>query len=230
MLEQVDLLRDGLSRWRQLLCSDEQEKHGHILRCLSLLLIEDPEERLFATRSCLLEAPCGDFEAHILLLILEQAVRKKNYEEVLALFAIKGSSIWSPHLEEELASRALEALLATNGFSGAEALISSFSIDRLTNETSPLFFWYGCLLHATKGVHAALRHFELSLDVPYPRSWALGAHVITGKILIRSKGWVERSFHYEHEMLLRQLETYRHISGDDSYAAAIELLKRDSHS
>lgn len=229
MLEQHDLLREGLLRWRQLLCSDEQEKYGHLMRCLSLLLVEDPEERIFASKSCFSEALCSDLEAHILLLLMEQAIRKKNYDEALALYDIKGSTVWAESLEEMLASRALEALLATDRIAGAESLISTFPVEKLTNEACPLFFLYGCLLYATKGGPAALRHFELTLDVAYPRSWVLGAHVVTGKILIRPKGWIQRSFRYEHQMLLRQLEIYRHISGDESYAAAIEILKRDAH-
>ncbi len=229
-LDQYDLLRDGISRWRQLLCADEQEKYSHLFHCLALLLLEDSEERLFAARTCLLEAPQGDLEAHTLLLMMEQSLRKRNYDEALALFDIKGGKCWSEPMEEQLASCALEALLAADRIVDAEALVSSFSLERLQNESSPLFFYYGCLLYATKGEKAAHRHFELTLDVPYPRSWVLAAHVITGKIVLRPKGWIQRSFSYEQQMLLRQLHIYRHLSGDESYAAGIELLTRESHS
>jgi serine/threonine-protein kinase len=229
-LEQYDLLRDSIFRWRQQLCADEQEKYSHLFHCLALLLLEDSEERLFAARSCLLEATQGELEAHVLLILIELEIRKKNYEEALALFNVKGESLWLPSLEEELCSRALEALLATNRIAGAEALVSGFSLERLQNESSPLFFFYGCLLYATKGEKVALRHFELTLDVPYPRSLVLGPHVITGKIVLRPKGWIQRSFRYEHQMLLRQLQLYRHISGDESYSAGIELLVRESNS
>jgi serine/threonine-protein kinase len=225
-LDQYDLLRDGISRWRELLCTDEREKYRHLFCCLATLLLEEPEERLFASRACLLEAPQGELEAHILLLLMEQSIRKKNYEEALALYDIKGANVWSASLEEELVARALEALLATGRIGAAEALISAFSLEQLQNEASPLFFFYGCLLCATKGEQAALRHFELTLDVPYPRSWVLGAHVISGKIPLRTKGWIQRSFQYEHQMLVRQLQLYRLISGDESYAAGIELLTR----
>ena len=227
-LGQYDLLRDGMSRWRQLLCADEQEKYRHLFCCLALLLLEESDERLFAAKNCLSEAPQSELEAHILLLMMEQAIRKKNYDEALALFAIKGEAIWSAPLEEELACRALESLLATDRIAAAEALVSRISLERLQNEACPLFFFYGCLLYATKGEKAAMRHFELTLDVPYPRSWVLGAHVLTGKIVLRPKGWFQRSFRYEHQMLLRQLQLYRHISGDDTYAAGIELLVRES--
>jgi serine/threonine-protein kinase len=227
ILEQFDLLRDGLARWRQLLCPEEQEKYEHLLFCLSLPLIADPEERLFAARSCFLEAPQGELEGHILLILMETALQKKNYEEALSLYALKEEALLSPLLEEELSCRVLEALLATDRIPGAETLVSHFPIERLQNEASPLFFFYGCLVHATRGEKAALLHFNQTLDVPYPRTWVLGAHVITGKIVLRPKGWIQRSFPYEHQTLLRQLQLYRHISGDDSYAAGIELLTRE---
>ncbi len=229
-LGQYDLLRDGLARWRQLLCADEQDRYTHLFRCLALLLLEAPEERVFAARQCLLEAPPGELEAHVLLLLMEQSVRKQHFEEAMALYDIKGDAIWAPAIEEHLAALSVESLLSTNRLADAETLLSRFPLERLQNEASPLFFVYGCVLCMTKGAQAALRHFDLALDAPYPRSWLLGAHVITGKIVLRPKGWMQRSFHYEQQMVLRQLQLYRHISGDDSFATAIELLTRECHS
>lgn len=226
-LRQLDLLRDGLSRWRQLLCEEEQAKYAHLFRCLSLFLIEGKENLLTEARACLQEPSDRSLETRVLLLLMERAILFGRYDEALALYELQGPT--TPYLEEVLASRALEALLATRQVAKAEALVGMFSQDRLCSETSPLFFLYGCLLHLTQGEKAALRHFELSGDLPYPRSWALGAHVITGKILLRPKGWLQRSFHFERRMLIRQLRLYSDLSGNETFAPGIELLVREEH-
>lgn len=229
MLGQNDLLRDGLDRWRQLLCVDEQDKYRHIFDTLSLLLLENSHERVVAVRARLTESLPGDLEARVLLLLMEQSIKNELYEETCALYQMKEEYHWKSSVEEQLAGLALEASLATDRLADAEALAGRFSLDRLQNEGSPLFFPYGCLLCATKGEAAAMRHFDLALDVPYPRSWVLAAHVLTGKIALRPKGWLQRSFPYEQQMLLRQLRLYRRISGDETHASGIELLMRSLH-
>ena len=223
-LGQIDLLRDGLTRWRQLLCEEERTKYAHLFRVFSLFLIDKERDFLGEAKACLQGASDRFFEARVLLLLMERALFLGRPEEALALYELSAPS--EPYLDEVLASRAFEALIATREVAKAEALASLFPQERLCSEASPLFFLYGCLLYLTRGEPAALRHFELSGDLPYPRTWALAAHVITGKLLLRPKGWLQRSFHFERRLLARQLRLYSDLSGNDSFASGIELLIR----
>ena len=224
-LGQFDLLRDGLSRWRQLLCEEEREKYAHLFRCLSLFFLDGKESFFDEAKACLQKPSSWGLEARILVILMERDVLLCRYDEALALYELKTAT--TPFLEEVVASRALEALLATRQISKAEALVGLFPQERLCSETCPLFFLYGCLLHITRGEKAALRHFELCGDLPYPRTWALAAHVVAGRILLRPKGWIQRSFRFERRILIRQLRLYGDLTGSDSFSSGIELLIRE---
>ena len=219
-LGQFDLLRDGLSRWRQLLCEEERTKYAPLFRLLSLFFLDGKDSFFDEAKACLQKPSESGLETRILLILIERNILLCRYDEALALYELKTAT--TPFLEEILASRALEALLATRQIAKAEALASLFPSERLCSESCPLFFFYGCLLHVTRGSSAALRHFELCGDLPYPRTWALAAHVIVGRLLL--KGWLQRSFRFERRILVRQLRLYGELTGSDSFASSIELL------
>ncbi len=221
-----DLLKSGLDRWRAALSPDEQDKYSHLFEGLSLLTIEDPEKLVMELAAWIEKCEPHVLEAHLLLILMERAVRVQQYETVMKLFDIKKEAIWDQHLEEELACRYIEAAFWTKNFEKAEKVFARFPHERLSNERCPLFFLYGCYIASKQGHAAALRHFELTLDTPYPRSWLLGAHILTGKIAIRPKGWFQRSFKFERHMLVRSLRLYSYIVGDDTYAPGIEFLSR----
>ena len=180
-----DLLKSGLDRWKAALSPDEQDKYQHLFEGLNLLTIEEPAVLERELALWIEKCEPHSLEAHLLLILMERSLRLQRYETVMKLYEIKGDAQWAPHLEEELACRYIEATFWTKNFAAAEKVFSFFPQERLTNERCPLFFLYGCLIASKYGHAAALRHFELALDSPYPRSWVLGAHILTGKIAIR---------------------------------------------
>lgn len=219
-----ELVRKGVHRWRELLCADEQERYAHLFHCLSLPMIDDEESLLCAASTHLSEGTPGSLEAHMLLILMERALSKGQYQRTISLFKCKGFSVWYQPLEEELLRKALEASLWMNDLALATSIVESVGLERLENENSPLFFPYGCFLAKMKGHVAAHAHFEQTLDAPYPRSWLLGAHVITNKIVVRPKGWYPRSFPYERRVLLQQLKLYTALTQESSYDQAMALL------
>jgi len=222
---QRELLENSLKRWKALLCSDEQEKYAHLFSCLELLLIEDQKELYVEAQKRLLETSPHDLEAHILLLLMEIFFRKKEYAFCLALYEIKGSSRWSKQLHDELLARAIEAALLLDQTDTAERLLKTVDKESWHNEESSLFFSYGCFLAATQSKKAAIKHFEQVLDAPYPRSWIIGAHVISGKLQLGPKGWFARSFAYERFMLKRQLTLFQHITKESKVSNLETALK-----
>ncbi len=113
-----------------------------------------------------------------------------------------------PNPEIETAPYLLEAFFNEGRIDEARKLLSSFPEDRILDNESPLFFWYGILLLALGEEKKMEEHFQSVFDTPNPKSWLLGAHIFIKKILIvnASSGWLNRSFAYEREILSRQLK------------------------
>jgi len=210
------------SSWQQSLSSDEKENHSYLLQTLSILEIEDSKTRRQSYQPQFKDIEI--FETKIMITLMEEAIQEHNYKEATALFE-QYNKTTSSLLYEELASKAVEAYLWIHDFQKAQEIFNHFSQKRLCNEECRLFFLYGCFLTQTKSNEAAMTHFEQAIDTAYPRSWLIGAYVITGKILIRPHGWFLKSFKYEQHQLLRQLQLYTYLSGDLSYVSIIEFLQ-----
>lgn len=221
-----DLLKSCFDRWKAALSCDEHDKYKHLFEGLSLLSIEPSPLLEKSLATWIDKCEPQTLEAHLLLVLMEMALKRGHYETVMKLYEIKGTAPWDQSLEEDLASRYIEAAFWTKNITLIEEIFTRFPEEKLSNERCPLFFMYGCFLAAKKGHYAAIRHFELTLDTPYPRTWLLGAHILTGKIAIRPKGWFQRSFKYERHILVRELRLYSYIVGDDTYAPGIEFLSR----
>lgn len=116
-----------------------------------------------------------------------------------------------------LQSYRIWALLQENELPRAAELLHAFPEEVLSDDTKPLHFLYGCYLHATEGRDIALIHFAGSLDVPYPRLWALLGHFITGRIG-DEEGWSKKAFLWEKRHLYRQLALFAFCGGDKAQA------------
>lgn len=80
-------------------------------------------------------------------------------------------------------------------------------------ESSYFHFLYGVYLAATVGVPQAMAHFQRVMDTPYPRSWTLASHYLSGKLdFIR---WMKNAFFWEKRELYRQLALYYHCTNEE---------------
>lgn len=107
----------------------------------------------------------------------------------------------------------------------AGALLEGYSLQLLSQETSLLHPLYGCWVAANEGEDLALLHFAGTLEVPYPRTWALLSHWLLGK-MAPSSTWKEQSFLWERRQLYRQLHLFHHCLDDADEAAKFQLLAR----
>ena len=208
--------------WEKLLSSDEKEKHRHLFSCLLLPTSESLEH----IKNTLTEATPGPLEATMLLLLMNRSCQSFHYDLLLELYAFKKRQIWFLDLEEQLDAFALEGFLQLEKYTEAKEILDSYPIERLQNQNCPLFFMYGCYIAATSSLQKALEHFDRISDTPYPRSFELAAHLIMGKISVNPLKWIQRSFPYEQNILLRHLLLYSKITKDLSYEPFITLLKR----
>ncbi len=102
-------------------------------------------------------------------------------------------------------------LLEKKEWKEAAPFFAKHSIKELQDETSPLFYLYGCYLRGTEGEKSALEHFSHINITPFPHTPALLAHFLLHKIDAK---WKISAFYYEKISLLKQLILYYHSAED----------------
>lgn len=103
-------------------------------------------------------------------------------------------------------------LLLQKKLAEAKAVFDQFPA-ALNQENSPLHFPYGTYLYMTQGKDAAIRHFSLVLETPYPPTTALPSLFLTNRL----KDWMDRAFWWEKKELHRQIELfYRCVGKNDT--------------
>lgn len=80
---------------------------------------------------------------------------------------------------------------------------------------------FGCYLALTQGEKAALKHFEVPFDQPFPKTPALLAHYLHGNISL-SGDWFKGAFLYEKIQLYRHLVLYHTCLNQPQKAAHFE--------
>ncbi len=118
------------------------------------------------------------------------------------------------------------AALQQNQWSLASEMLQHFPVAMLSNESSPLFFLYGCWLQASEGQEIAEVHFSGVLDTPYPRIWSLTSHHLINDIGEGSR-WLSKAFLWEKRQLFRQLSLYYHCGGDAAASERFRKLSRE---
>ncbi len=101
--------------------------------------------------------------------------------------------------------------LLQNKLPEAKAVFDKFPA-AVNQETSPLHFPYGTYLYMTQGQQAAIHHFSLVLETPYPPTTALPSLFLTNRL----KDWMERAFWWEKKELHRQIELFYRCVGKKS--------------
>ncbi|MGR3911971.1 MAG: protein kinase [Candidatus Rhabdochlamydia sp.] len=97
----------------------------------------------------------------------------------------------------------LRALLAQRRFSEAGKIFETFSLEKKTTETTPIFTLFGCYLWAVEGEEIAKAHFSVIHQLSYPPYTALLPHLMLGKIDVQGK-WGKDAFLWEKISLTRQ--------------------------
>lgn len=155
----------------------------------------------------------GATAEYVLIHILELALDAKDTDTVFQL--CQETSKWplSEKARQQIQCCEIWAHLLEKNWSKAGEIFQTFSIEFLSQETSLLYFLYGCWLYRTEGRDIAMIHFSGVLDVPFPRTWMLASHFIKGKIN-ESAGWIQKAFLWEKRQLFRQLALFNHCIGE----------------
>lgn len=103
-------------------------------------------------------------------------------------------------------------LILMDRFEEAGKVLDQFPVEKLSDEDSPLFFPFGCLLHRSEGKEIAKIHFQDLLEASFPRSSALGAYYFTHKLDFDR--WVKQAFFWEKRTLALQMMLMSKASQD----------------
>jgi serine/threonine-protein kinase len=200
---------------RQILSVTEQERYAKSLDLLKVLTKSHDDLQVgldwLHKRG---HAKLSLEEERLLWYLLRRAINTSRQEsaEEIAKWLLKASPELShPEIIDALL---VEVLLYQGDLMRADQVLKRYPLARLREESSPLYFVYGCYLVFIEGISAALDHFGKLLDIAFPRSWVLGAHFLAGKIHMTSAGWFARSFVYERRALYEQLRLFWHAARD----------------
>lgn len=105
------------------------------------------------------------------------------------------------------------AHLLENDWDGAGEILQKYPLEELSEETSLLYFLYGCWLYVNEGKEIAGIHFNAVLEVANPRTWSLFTHFY-GANLEKQRVWSRTSFMWERRQLFRQEALFYHCLGD----------------
>lgn len=168
-------------------------------------------------------------EERLIQYLLVQTIKKRNLVSThLLLKKLEGRSV-TGYCDVAIKSATACLYMLENKWKQAEEIFLAFPLELLNQESTPLHFLYGCWLYHTEGKEIALIHFMGVLDVPYPRSWTLFSHYLSGK-LSETGPWFHRAFFWEKKQLFLQLSIFYELLGNHekaNYYLALEQKESD---
>lgn len=150
----------------------------------------------------------------ILLFSLHKALRNKEFSSIdFFLSLLEPLATTNQELIERLDVIKMWRALWQQDHEMAYALVRKNETQLQRIEGSPFHFLFGAFLAATEGQLVAQKHFQTVLETPYPRSWMLASHYLTGHFDM--KHWLNNAFFWEKRELYRQLSLYHFCLGND---------------
>lgn len=161
----------------------------------------------------LLKQPISFQNLRSLLFLLDELLQQERYDLLHAVTDSLDFTLFSFEICLKIHVRMIWMLLMEKNWKKAGELLYSYPIEWLNKGSTFLHFLYGCWLQATEGQEMAILHFKGLLPVPYPRSWNLAAHYLTGELA--HQGWEEQAFYWEKKELYKSLVLFYHCSEEE---------------
>lgn len=160
--------------------------------------------------------------------LMERAISNYNPDAIHTLAEPLADAILSSKQRLTLDSYRIWAFLLSRNFDAAGNVLQNYSLEQLTEETSLLYFLYGCWLYATEGKEIASIHYGAVLEVTHPRSWSLFNHFIldSGN---KQKSWLSTAFMWEKRQLYKQYALFYKSLGDIEQAENYQKLEKEEY-
>lgn len=142
----------------------------------------------------------SDESINVASALLDRALDEKRTDLLYSFFEKNQETAFIP--------KVFWAYLQDGNFNQAGSLLEKIPFNDLTQESTLMHYLYGCWLFATEGSDIATIHFDSVLEVPFPRTWTLASHYISGKL---DTSWFKKAFDWERWQLQRQLALFEAI-------------------
>lgn len=152
-------------------------------------------------------------EQRVILYIMQKAIREGETSLVEELYFVIKDMELQPLFSLRVDCQRVEAFLRSKNWERASELFHKYPYEFYTQENIPLYYLYGCWLHATEGLEMALIHFSGVLDVSFPRTSSLLAHYLNNKIGEKFF-WYQKAFVWEKRMLYHELALFKFCGSD----------------
>jgi len=160
--------------------------------------------------------------------LMERGIGYQDSNHILELSKELEGLDLPEHVRTSVDCYTIWAHLLNNDWNAAGDIFSKYRFEQLTEETSLLYFLYGCWLYLVEGREIASIHFSAVLDVSFPRSWSLFNHFFTdrGEML---KNWLKTSFLWERRQLYRQNALFYICAKDPQQALYYRNLEKNEY-
>lgn len=194
----------------------------------SLELISIAIDETVDTFLPLIQGSITDEQMRAALYLMKRANDRLDTESAYRIVSALSGVTIEPEDQLSMDYHLIWAYLLDKKWNLAGNILQKYSVELLTQETTPLHFLYGCWLLVTEGRDIANIHFKGVFEVSFPRSWTLFSHHIISDAE-HHRHWMDRAFLWEKRNLYRQQFLYHHCAGNDEKAKVyfdLEKLER----
>ncbi len=219
-MKQFELAKECLEKVKQCVTSADHTLH-HTVACVKAVIANQPNALLFSPVMTVDEERAA-------LLLIDQALEERTINSAKICIAHALKADMSPTSRQSFEVRLVTALLIEKNWAEAGKIFHRYSIEMLSQESSPFFSLYGIWLHASEGKELAQIHFNSVLETTYPRSWTLLGHFLSGKIN-EQHVWFKRAFEWEKRQLYQQLILFYECSENHTLATYYRVQSQSEY-
>lgn len=160
--------------------------------------------------------------------IMERAIGLHKPDTIIDLANALSASTPNENIALQLDCYFIWALLLKKDWQRASEIIHKYSVEQLTEETSLIYFLYGCWLYVVEGREIASIHFSAVLEVTHPQSWSLFNHFYSDRGE-KQKLWLRTAFLWEKRQFYRQNALFYECLGDERQTLYYQNLEKNEY-
>ncbi|EKE20932.1 MAG: hypothetical protein ACD_7C00426G0001, partial [uncultured bacterium] len=144
----------------------------------------------------------------VFIFLLEKLFEEKKYKQITDSYNLIKKISFDQESKILIDSIFIKAFLVENNILAISNIFSAYSIEKITEDNSPLYFLYGLWLHKTENKEIVKTFFSGLPDSSHPFSFAISSYYLANK----NKNFLKKAFYYEKRKLLKDLLLYSTIT------------------
>lgn len=142
--------------------------------------------------------------SRVLIFLSEKLFHEKKYKQLTDSYCAIKKIAFSEESRILIDSIFIKAFLIENNTKAISRIFDGYSLEKITQDNSPLCFLYGLWLFKTEKKEIADAYFSNLTGCCHPFSFAISSYYLASK----NKNFIKRAFHYEKRRLLNDLLLY----------------------